>query len=273
MTINLKGIINKRISLSGKFDKRISLAGKLGVFHVPPDPIYENLISWWKLDEPSGVRYDSHSDLNAEEIPIPIGSIEDETGISANFDGTAYLQVPTRSELQNWHNNTTSWSGSLWFYPTRTDGSDFLMSIGSIGTNMSWQLYRTSANLIRILLYQSGSTFNYATTPQSPVLNAWNMVAWKHDHTLSRASISLNGAAFVHANVSIVMKTGEYPLNIGDGYGDVIPSIISLQGRIDSAALWRDYVLTDADLDWLWNEGSKQTYEDFVSRFGGGSTG
>lgn len=257
------------IRLIGVMRPTVRLTGRVGRFIVPPDPIYTTLLGWWQLEEASGqMRLDSHDGLHAEETPVAVGQAAGKHGNAASFDGTAYLRVPTTEALQGWSSDSVSWSGALWFYPTRSfpEGLIALYDSGASGSNRSWMLYLQNLG-VHLLSFRTVSSSDLVYTETAATLNAWNLATFRYNHATRKIGVSLNGGVWVEASIADDMRLGAYPLIIGSFNNQVTSQ--TFQGRIDSAALWRDYALTDDDLAWLWNGGAGRTYAEFTAQYGG----
>lgn len=268
----LTGRLAKRTALDGRLSKRLALTGRLDSFYRLPSDIYTYLLSWWSLDEAAGqIRADSHGDNDAAEVLATVGQTNGVVNQAASFATTAYLSVPTNPTLQGWASDSVSWSGCAWFYPNALAYNSLMSLYSGSSTARSWAAWMQSDGRFSPFIYHGTFGSYLAFAAGTAQIGAWNCAAWRYDHTTRTLSASLNGSAFGDGDsVTIVndMNLSNYPLNLGSlGSG----TFSRLNGRMDEAALWRDYALSDDDVTWFYNGGAGRSYAEFVTQYGGGT--
>jgi len=220
--------------------------------------ILNGLISFWELDETSGVRDDAHGSINLTPA-TSVGSAAGKINNAASFNGVSYggswltsghtYSLATNGfSVSTWLNGTTSSVGpavSQW-----DSGVGFIVGVDSD--------YEGTAVFIFVL-----GDFPYFTLTYHPYSAGWHHIVGTYDPTIGTSklyvdgvlrttvtdipSISLNGTAnFKMGTIDNGFHLGEFVYN----------------GSVDSTGLWTR-PLTDAEIVALYNNGSGLPYEQF----------
>lgn len=207
-----------------------------------------NLLSYWNLEEASGIRKDmiGTNDLT-ENVALP-----NATGISGNAAGftAASTQTlrninPATLQLSNVDFTTVGW---IYFSAATVNG---MWGKGNSGNgnllNQEWSLIEVTSRVN----FNIGNGVSATTTVSSVplVTGQWYFVAAWWDKAAQRAYVSVNnGTADSIANLTGPAANGwEYST------GRTVDHF--LDGRIDSVGVW-NRLLTPAELTWLYNNGN-----------------
>jgi len=222
-----------------------------------------NLISYWKLDEASGTRVDSHGTNDLTDN----GSVGSGTGIinsAADFESSTpqYLSHSDNSDLST---GDIDFTFACWLKPESVAGN---MVIAGKSTAASggeeWILrYNLLADRFRLTV-QGGSTYTEidANSFGFPVVGSWHFVVIWHDSVNNLVGISVNAGTPDTASHTAGVNDGSGPFQIGKYPND--PSQY-WDGLVDEAGFWKR-VLTSQERTDLYNSGSGLAY----SAFGGG---
>jgi hypothetical protein len=205
---------------------------------LPSNPGALNLVSWWKLDETSGTRYDSHG---TNDLSV-YGSVSYNNGIKGNslfIDGdaewlyltdTSALSMTSQGSVCVWANGTQFASLASKYYPS-TSQREYITS-GSHGGNIWFHLS------------SDGTNVNVAQAPE--INNAWTLYCMGYDGT--SAWIETNGGT-----------RGTIPS--ANGFDGTNEFRIGQYDRslIDEVAFFSDS-LTSSEIDWLYNSGNGRQY-------------
>lgn len=224
-------------------------------------PNVTNLISYWKLDEVSGTRYDSHGTNHL----TPTGTHTQAEGKifrSASFlaADAQFMIAASNSGLQIGNNDATF---SLWTQ-LNTKPSHAMTIFGKFSaTNPEHQLYwDNTVDKFKWQMFTTASSYVVLTASVlgTPALNTWYHLVVGHDSTTDKLFMYCNnvaetevsfGAAGVYSNAS---AAGNFTLN-QDTYGG-----IGFGGLIDEFGYWKGTRLSTLQISDLYNSGSGQEY-------------
>ena len=218
-----------------------------------PAGLLSGLVSWWELDEVSGVRYDSHgaNDLTDNNT---VGSVNSgPKGVVSLHDGNnnenfSCAWTPTAAwSVVGWTKQTgeattiAEW-GTAW--AANVNGLQTLASGGGHLQARAWQ--------------GDGTNYSYATATKLGGLGAWGFCAGRYDGTKIRANVDVDFAAEDVADGS--SATGAGTLYVGTGGFSGQPP---LYGRMANLGIW-SRSLTDGELVSLFNSGRDKRYADLT---------
>ena len=263
MTVQLTGRFDPRQALTGTFDPVVRLTGRIGLFVPPPGPIWTNLTAWWSLDEAEGVRADSHGGHSMSVVGTDPARVDGLVAGAAQNDKNGFL-----------HNSDALWaswgdfSAAIWFYPTKSFDYTNLMAclLNPIGGLRSWLIDILMGELKFSIARSSDGFFETVKVPGVLPLNQWHLAAVRWQASTQTAGVSLDGGAFIEAVLPASMRQGAYPIVLGTPSNGF--STYNFDDPLDEAAIWRDYLLTDEDVTWLYNAGAGRSYADFAEEFG-----
>jgi hypothetical protein len=243
-----------------------ALVGKIIGATIPaPDTIFNNLISWWTLDEDSAglvpvARVDSHGTNDLADA----GTTESTDGkvkSAGNFvpADLTYLSIADNATLSFGNEDFTL---CAWAYLDATpDHGRIAGKWDSAANDREYLLY---FNDIQDRFYFSVSsngiavTNAIATTLGAPALATWYFIVAWHDSIANTINIQVNDGGVDSVAHAAGCNDNISPFVIGAD--SVIPDQL-LEGRADEVALWRR-VLTAAERTALYNGGSGVGYDE-----------
>lgn len=217
------------------------------------------LVSFWNLDEQSGVRYDSHGTNHLTDNNT-VGSV---INAGAAMDGAAASFVAANSEILSKADFVApdSYTFSAWVYaPTSIANMAIQQIIGLWPNNSQFTVYYGTTNTIYHLV-GDGSTYSYSASalPDGADLSGrWiNVVAW-FDGVDKIPHVSVNGVVDLVATGAALAGTPyrvptAFQLNgaSGPSYSTII---------VDEVAIW-SRVLTADERAELYNLGRGKYYD------------
>lgn len=222
--------------------------------------LIDNLVSYWKLDEASGTRADSHGSNNLTDnntVTQATGKI----GNCADFESTndEYLSNAGGGSLDI----TGDFSVSAWIkLETQTSRMGIVTQDSQTGSNRKWSIFHETSGKITIEFFQSSSIYTTIETT-----NDLNLVdgTWYHfvatvDVSVPSATVYINGSAVsmtVLGSPATSIQSATTPLHIGRGTRSTIEG--PFDGLIDEVGIWSK-VLTSQEVTDLYNSGSGLAY-------------
>lgn len=224
---------------------------------VPDSPLLTSLVAYWKLDESSGTRNDSHGVNhltdnntvtsvagkinNAAEFTAANSeslSILDNAALSMgdiDFTIAAWIYITDKSTARvavaKWNNSANKREYLLWYNNTN---DRFTFSVSNDGT--------TSTNCNADLL-------------GSPATSTWYFVVAEHDSSANRIRIYVDNGA----GNEITWSTGVLESDSTFRIGANSQNIQHWNGRIDEVGIWKR-LLTSGERTQLYNNGSGTAY-------------
>lgn len=221
-----------------------------------------NLISYWKLDEASGTRVDSHG-TNHLTDHNSVGSIGGKIGSAADFerDNVQFLSCPDSPGLSS---GDADWTFAAW---VNIESMPALMAIagkhdGASIAGSEWLLSLTEApNRFKFEVYQgAGNTTSLtANTFGQPSASTWYYVIVWHDSVNNQLGISVNAGT---------PDTTSWSNGINDTSTDFALAALStgsasFDGLLDEIGFWKR-VLTSNERTTLYNSGNGLPYSQFA---------
>jgi hypothetical protein len=224
----------------------------------------DDLIAYWKMDEASGQRNDSHgsnhlSDFNT--VGSNTGKIQSLGADFTRADGD-FLRIVDNADLSL--GADTDFTLSLWVKP-ETDSTEnrilFQKNDDFAGAvTGEYQLYNDSSQRLHALV-GTGSTFGQLDLV-SATLSAgnWAHLIVGHSSSLDKIYLRVNNGT-LHENT---WAGGTYdsakPLCFSSQFG----SSFAWDGMICDVGFWKGRFLTTAEQDALWNGGAGLAYESIA---------
>lgn len=197
-----------------------------------------SLVSWWNLDEQSGVRYDSHGTNHLTDNNT-VGSV---INAGAAMDGAAASFVAANSESLSRasFNPGQEWTASYWCKLDASSAAAIVFEIQNIVYDY------IGAGQIYFFGTGGTGTYSYAI----PTIGEWqHHLVWSDG---SKVYAQLNGGTVWED--TRVSATGANTLSIGQA----LPSYYTT-GKVDEVAIW-SRVLTADERTELWNAGRGKFY-------------
>ena len=230
-----------------------TLVSSFMVGGAPSTGLLTGLLSFWELDETSGVRDDAHGSINL----TPYTSVGYATGIignSASFastwltSGHTYSLATNGFSVSTWVNGTTTNVGpavSQW-----KTGIGFLVGVdsGYIGTNVFSFVLGD---------YPTHETNFAATYPYSA---GWHHIVGTYDPTIGTSKLYVDGVLrSTVTDIPSISLDGSANFKMGtiDTGGE-----FTYSGLVDSTGLW-GRPLTAPEVTALYNSGSGLPYNNF----------
>jgi hypothetical protein len=215
----------------------------------------DNLISYWKLDEASGTRVDSHGSNDLTDNNTVLAG----TGIinnGADFESanSEYLSIVDNASLSF----TGDHSFSFWFKPESSGAVFALISkYSQVTGNRSYLLRYLTTPSLSMIINNTGSSNESYTTAVDLGTGAFKHIVWTWDASASQGQ-------FYVEDVNIGSPTGA-KTSIFDGNALFTISrrsdeaIEYADGVMDEVGIW-NRVLTSDEVTELYNNGDGRTY-------------
>lgn len=225
-----------------------------------------NLVSYWKMDETSGTRVDSHGSNNLGDN----NTVTSTTGVisnSASFDDANSEYLNIADAAQTGLDFTGDFSFSCWCKPKQTPngGSNPDMALmykwgASQAAYGFYYTYVSSTVKLRFNGYTTGGGSNYTFDfPQTLSTSAFSHVVFAYTQSLTRVEVWVNGSSLgTVTNASYTGSsntTGAFSISsLGSGiqwYWD---------GQIDEVGIWGRVLTSDEVVSQLYNGGAGLAY-------------
>lgn len=218
-------------------------------------PLLTNLISYWKLDEASGVRVDSHGTNNLTDNNT-VTSNPGKINLAGQFTkaNSEYLSIASNATLQT---GNVDFTFACWVYADSTPLVDILSKWKDVN-NREYILIQNGAVVYQFYVSQNGTTQSdvvSATNYGPPQVNTWAYIIIWHDSGANTINIQVdngvpNSAAYA---VGVHIDTAAFCIGNRDA------GARHYDGRIDEVGFWKR-VLTAAERTQLYNGGSGLAY-------------
>jgi len=203
---------------------------------------------------------------------VGITYIAGKTGNAAVFNAaTDVIDIPDTTALSFTDgSNDISFSINLWVYFTgfSSTGNWLLNKRGGVDADREWQLYYdTVAGRLTMTKYSQGQIANLQTiVATSPfVTGQWYNITITDDGTGTYAGMKmyinevLQTTTDTSVGTYIRMLNGTSIARIGQ-VANATGATTAHQGYIEDVSVWKNRVLTQADVTYLWNGGNGRTY-------------
>lgn len=229
---------------------------------ILPSTLLNELISYWKLDEESGIRYDSVGDKHLSDNAT--------VGFAAGKNNNAALFVRAANEYLSRNNvqltpNDGSFTVSLWEYfadaATNRAGGLFVLTADSSLATIVVSIYNASDILSNyVTLVSDGiGTYVIANYIRAGLVAGWHHIITWYDASDRKVRISIDGSTISGGEISAALAgstryTVAQPLWIGRH-----PALAFKEGRIDEVGVW-SRALTDDERLLLYKAGAGRFY-------------
>jgi hypothetical protein len=234
---------------------KITLAYSTG---AAPSSLLTGLVSYWKLDEESGTRYDSVNYPSGNNL-----SDNNTVGYDTGINGNAASFVAGNNETLTVADGpipepaVTDVTWALWFRPTVND-LRYLFSKTAGSNDFTPYVYLNPAYLggeVNVLIGNGSGTVNAGGTGVAGLLNNWNLMVLSWDLSEQTLSCYVNGNALAGTPATlggtVSNNTGAFTLGgVPGGWFD---------GEIDEVAIW-SRVLSEAERAELYAAGAGKFY-------------
>lgn len=221
------------------------------------NPGTTNLVSWWALEEDSGLAMDSHG-TNHLTRSGTINNADALQGKGINFQNVSgrYLSLANNASVNFGHEDFTI---GCWFKPERLYGGDYSMPfIGKFATSggayTEYMLYASAGKKVGL-----GTRGGYTEWGSVMTTGNWYFAIGWHVASENKSYLQVNNGS---------------PLNYTDtqGGGSASNEIIfgrnlrgdaGIKGIVDEMFIYRRALNSD-ERSWLYNDGMGRTYTDKV---------
>lgn len=209
------------------------------------------LVSYWKLDEASGTRYDA---VGTNHLTSN-NSVDQAAGKVANCAtfvaaSSQFLSIPSNASLQL---GNTNWTVAGWVKPT-ANAEYFLVGkmAGSTGYG-DFQIYRTLNTRLIYVDVRSNTTIRASVTSTNVVpTNTWTHFCARHNASTPSLEIFINGAldnsAINYTNGAPIVSTNSFTIG---RYSDANSPFT---GSLDEISFHKR-LLTTNEITFLYNSG------------------
>lgn len=224
-------------------------------------PLLNNLISYWTLNESSGVRYDSTNNYNNLTDNNTVGTAQGVQNLAANF-------VSANNESLSVTSNPTIQVGNFdfcicgWVYLSdKINFQTYFSKYLSAGDQRQWLIdYNQTSDRFRLLVSSDGTASVIgqvlADNLGSPTAATWYFICAWHDSINDTINIQINNGSINSTSFS----TGVFANGTGDFMiGGSANLSSSANGHADEVGFWKR-LLTSAERTYLYNSGVGRTY-------------
>lgn len=208
-----------------------------------------DLVAYWKMDEASGTRIDSHGSIDLTDNNT-VGSATGKINNAADFekDNTESLTSSAAGAL---FSGVTAFTINLWVNAESL--VDFQGILGSQNSN-TWSLIYRDGTRLRWNVAGTDQDYSYSLST-----SAWVMITVGFDDAGNQTFVSVNGAAKTTSSNTGTPSTTATLFAIGFNTGT---GTLYWDGLVDEVGFW-SRVLTDDEISQLYNSGNGLAYEDF----------
>ena len=235
--------------------------------YTAPTPVVNNLltslIAYWDLDESTGKAIDLHASYDGTLTNAPTQNQSGLLGTSYLFEEDDNEKINCGLEVGDF--GTSDCSISAWIkIPAEVTAGDQDAILGKYaGAAPQWYVFITDAELVSLYWRPSGTAV-YISSSNSISLDEWVHVVVTMDRD-GNATIYINGEAD-GTPVSISATSADNMDNsvafiLGARYYGA-DDAKSMDGYLDEVGIWYR-VLTQTDIDFLYNSGSGLAYASF----------
>jgi hypothetical protein len=229
--------------------------------------LLSGLIAYWKLEEASGTRYDSHGSYDlTENVGIDNGvGVKGDCAISNGeyYSGRSLTIFPSPYDSVG-----ASWSLSFW---TATNGDDDTFHIfpNAWANCLLFEILTIGGNkIVQGTLWKDGESagFNTNISKSGIYMGGFVHVAVTHDLPTKTVRVYYNGVEEHVVVYSLYLNS----VSPGNNYensllsmfaGDIDGTNYAGPGKLDEVGIW-GRALTQAEVSALYNGGSGITYEE-----------
>ena len=222
-----------------------------GAVAAPPSALLTGLEAYWKLDEASGQRNDSHG-ANHLTDNNTVGSAVGKLGNAADF-------IPANSEYLSIADNASLSAGDIdftiacWVFVDAAVERGFVCK-DAIGSR-EFNLVTEANSKVNFYVSPDGTALVAVTEALAISTGAWHyLVAW-HDSVANTINLQTDDGAVVSTAHATGVNNGTAAFHIGS----LRPTLYFMDGLIDSVGFWKR-VLTAGERTSLYNGGAGLEY-------------
>jgi len=236
---------------------------------------FTNPAAYWKLDESSGVAADSATGNNVLTNNNSTAYTTGKINNGANFVASSsnYLSITDAGQVNLDPTSKFSCAGWVKFSALPGTGEAVFCAKNSYNDNRSFTVQLGSVgqsgqpNGIYVIYSTTGSLSNYgefdSTSGLFTATSTWYHVAVAVDAPNGTVHAWVNGAPVTVTNRSgsdTSIYDGNAKFSIGALDSETSGVVKKLDGMLDEFGFWKGYILTQSDVNNLYNGGSGNTY-------------
>lgn len=216
--------------------------------------LIDNLVGYWKLDEASGTRYDSHSTNDLSESGGTTSSTTGKISSAAIFTASTQYLSPSSTSLCSF--GDADFSIQIWVKLTTKSSSQRVVSKFALSHGEYQIRYNAASDVFEFEVWSSAGYGGSGKVSTSSGIStgAWYHIIAYHDAAANQIGIVLNNGTPVTTSHS----TGVYPVTIAFRLGDSVYGEAP-DAAFDELAFWSK-VLTGGEISSLYNGGSGLAY-------------
>jgi hypothetical protein len=214
-----------------------------------------NLAAYWSLDEASGNRSDSRGAQTLTDTNT-VASTTGKQSSAANFTGSSSEKL-NRSDSSTLSAGDIDFFFSLWIYPTLNSGSRMtLINKGSTGSGEYRVEIDWATSTVRFLVANAALSSTEVTSSVTITTNEWYFITAWHDSVSNVIGVGVNTIEATTAHTTGVRdSTGNFCLGARD-------TDQYYTGRMDEVGLWKNYIPSVHERQWLYNQYAGRTYAE-----------
>lgn len=226
-----------------------------------PAGLLTGLVSWWDLDEVSGVRYDSHGSNDLTDNNT-VGSVHSgPKGVVGKFVSGSSEYLSKADSASDGLRLGGSYAISAWFKPTGHAAAQMIVS-KDYDTVRGYALYYRSTQDVYLQTGIDGGLGGHVTT-DTAIDNEWNHIIAEFDVDTGVISLTLNGGATsTSGDVGNTPNTMTAPFEIGREAYPGFP--FHFDGQIGDVTV-HSRILTAGERSSLFNSGRGKRYDDLTT--------
>lgn len=227
----------------------------LPYYYPRQSTLLTDLISYWKLDEESGTRYDSHGSNHLTDNN-GVSQVTGKQGTAAKFIAASnqYLTCSSNPSLQV---GDSPFTVACWIYiDSKSSHRIIVAKPGNIVANEEdeFWLYYSNTDSLSFYIADGDTSYPQINFGSLSTGNYYFIVAW-YDPSNNKICLEVNGVVQEHSTVGGNQSTnGDF--HVG---GWVANAAYAWDGRIDEVGFWKR-VLTEDERAQLYNSGEGTTY-------------
>lgn len=228
--------------------------------------LLDGLHAYWKCDETSGNRVDSHvNGLDFTQVGF-VGSATGALNLAIDGTGSDLNKLTSTSTQLNFGDEPITWTG--WGRINtgeQVQDNPIISKSTTVGNQRAWTLtHRSSINRYRFILSGDGGNVNQTTLDWTspPTLNVFEFIVAIHDPVANLMKLSVNNATLITAAHPHGIFASSTAVALLGGF-DQSPDVIGL-GFVDEVGIWKRE-LTTSEITTLYGGGTPPSFDTFTS--------
>jgi hypothetical protein len=228
------------------------------------DPLYTNLVAFYKMDEVSGDRADSIGAYTLTDNNTVLSTTGLVYATAANFE------ADTNESLNNatLSLGDTNWAIGLWLNFESLNTHRLLVARwNTTGNQRSFQLrYNSGTSRLRFSVSQDGTNVPISLDNAAlgvPSLATWYNTIIYHDATNNLVGIVTNAGTANTTSHTTGVFGGTSNFRIGQD--DINTAGVGMDGFMGPVMVWNNYIPDADDRTWLYNAGAGRTLAEMFA--------